>query len=149
MIQMKNKKKETLLAAAIFGVLMLLIIFLIPLILKSDGDDSVAIGLSWCAIPDMASGISIMNFVNSPFENFVLEIVGLIFLVLIIIFLAIFPIVSIIAVVLNCIGWNNNSKKITLASAVLYILGLNIISAALCFIGYAELKKKYGGKAGL
>jgi hypothetical protein len=31
----------------------------------------------------------------------------------------------------------------------LYILGLNIISAALCFIGYAELKKKYGGKAGL
>jgi hypothetical protein len=139
--EMKNKKNVILLVATIFGALVLMFIFS-SLAVRTDGTGSDSLAkIAWAGIPNGISTISEICFAGLPFAKIVIMIGFIILLILLIIYLAIFPIVSIIAVVLNCIGWKSNNKKIILASAVLYVVGLNIISAALCFIVYAKLKK--------
>jgi hypothetical protein len=54
-----------------------------------------------------------------------------------------FLISLLLAIILNGIGWQKNSAKLTLAAAIIYIVsGFGIPSAVLCFIGRAQLKKK-------
>ena len=57
--------------------------------------------------------------------------------------LVVFAIISFLALMLNAAGWLKNNAKLTLAAAIAYILSVSgIISAVLCFIGRAQLKKQ-------
>jgi len=55
------------------------------------------------------------------------------------------PILFVAALVLNIFAWLKNGAKRTLAAAILYLVGLNIPSAILCFIGFSKLKKAKAG----
>lgn len=46
------------------------------------------------------------------------------------------------SLILNILGWLKNGKILTLIAGILYLIGFNIPSAVLCFIGYAKLKKE-------
>ena len=55
----------------------------------------------------------------------------------------VFALISFLALMLNAAGWLKNNRKLTLAAAIAYILSVcGIISAVLCFIGRAQLKKQ-------
>ena len=57
--------------------------------------------------------------------------------------LVVFALISFLALMLNAAGWLKNNRKLTLAAAIAYILSVcGIISAVLCFIGRAQLKKQ-------
>jgi len=52
------------------------------------------------------------------------------------------PILIVSAIVFNIFAWLKNENKKTIISAILYLIGLNIPSAVLCFIGFSKLKRK-------
>lgn len=54
---------------------------------------------------------------------------------------AMLSIISILAILLNIFGWLKNGSKKILIAGILYLIGLNIPSAVLCFIGYRQLKQ--------
>lgn len=45
------------------------------------------------------------------------------------------------SIILNIFAWLKNGVKLTFITGILYLVGLNIPSAALCFIAYKQLKK--------
>jgi len=55
------------------------------------------------------------------------------------------PILIVSALLVNIFAWLKNGVKRTLIAAILYLIGLNIPSAVLCFIGFSKLKKANAG----
>jgi len=53
---------------------------------------------------------------------------------------------AIISFILNLIGWIKGNNKHILIAGILYVLGLNLISATLCFVEYFGDKSKINNK---
>jgi len=144
----KTDRKIILRAALVIGIVILSIEYLIgfmPLNVLYEGvfyprinrPDSVAPNMAEMDGAVVCSAVtgSILNWYNIIRRGDLFYLPPLILLILLLVSPA-------AAVVLNIISWRKNDTKKARTAAVLYLIGLNIPSAVLCFIGYFILKRE-------
>jgi hypothetical protein len=115
---MEKKQNKLLLASAVFGAVFVVCIIVIWIFTVSE------------------IGYREFDFFRPLNETSVLTLAALQLLVAIITFSFVF----------NLIGWLNGSDRHILIAGILYILGLNLISASLCLRVYSDGKRKIKNK---
>jgi len=115
---MEKKQNKLLLASAVFGALFVVgvVIFLVFVIKYAKDIDKLTEAFTLKAVIAGLAGIILLT-VSTP-----------------------------LSFIFNLIGWIKGNNRHILASGILYVLSLNLVSAPLCFVEYFNDKRKIKNK---